>query len=105
MRNRRILCAAVLAAVLLSSCGGKAGIEGMLADAPDAEVVVALLDVNRFEVLDTVKTDAHGRYSCKVDLKEGQPEFIYLFHGSTRIGSLLLSRGDKVRVQSDTLGN
>ena len=77
----------------------------MLADAPDAEVVVALLDVNRFEVLDTVKTDAHGRYSCKVDLKEGQPEFIYLFHGSTRIGSLLLSRGDKVRVQSDTLGN
>ena len=105
MRNRRILSAVVLAAVLLSSCGGKAGIEGMLADAPDAEVVVALLDVNRFEVLDTVKTDAHGRYSCKVDLKEGQPEFIYLFHGSTRIGSLLLSRGDKVRVQSDTLGN
>lgn len=105
MRNCRLFCAAVLAAALLSSCGGKAGIEGTLTDAPDAEVVVALLDVNRYQILDTVKTDAHGRYSYKVALEEGQPEFIYLFYGDTRIASLLLARGDKVRVQSDTLGN
>ena len=92
-------------AAFLSSCGGKAGIEGTLSGAPDSEVVVALLDVNRYQVLDTVKTDALGRYSYKVELEEGQPEFIYLFHGDTRIASLLLSRGDKVRVQSDTDGN
>lgn len=104
MRTCRLLCAAALAA-LLSSCGGKADIEGTLSGAPDSEVVVALLDVNRFQVLDTVRTDALGRYSYKVGLEEGQPEFIYLFHGDTRIASLLLSRGDKVRVQSDTDGN
>lgn len=105
MRNCRLFFAAALAAALLSSCGGKAGIEGVLADAPDADVVVTLLDVNRYQVLDTVRTDAHGRYSYKVAMEEGQPEFIYLFYGNTRIASLLLSRGDKVRVQSDTLGN
>lgn len=105
MRNYRLSLAAAAAAALLSSCGGKAVIEGTLADAPDADVVVTLLDVNRYQVLDTVRTDAHGRYSYKVDMEEGQPEFIYLFHGGTRIASLLLREGDKVRVQSDTLGN
>ena len=105
MRNCRLLFAAALAAALLSSCGGKAGIEGVLTDAPDAQVVVTLLDVNHYQVLDTVRTDAHGRYSYKVALEEGQPEFIYLFYGNTRIASLLLASGDKVRVQSDTLGN
>ena len=105
MRSCRLFFAAALAAALLSSCGGKAGIEGTLADAPDADVVIAMLDVNRYQILDTVRTDANGRYSYKVALKEGQPEFFYLFYGNTRIASLLLSRGDKVRVQSDTLGN
>ena len=105
MRNFRLLFSTALAAAFLSSCGGKTDIEGTLAGAPDTDVVIALLDVNRYQVLDTVRTDANGRYSYKPELKEGQPEFIYLFHGDTRIGSLLLSKGDKVRVQSDTLGN
>ena len=76
-----------------------------MTDAPDSEVIVSLLDVNRYQVLDTVKTDANGHYSYKLDLKEGQPEFIYLFHGDRRIASLLLQKGDKVKVTSDTLGN
>ena len=105
MRNCSLFAAAVLAAVLLSSCAGKTGIDGVVTDAPDSEVIVSLLDVNRYQVLDTVKTDANGHYSYKLDLKEGQPEFIYLFHGDRRIASLLLQKGDKVKVTSDTLGN
>lgn len=105
MRNCRIALTALFAAVLFSACAGKAGIEGIVTDAPDSEVIVTLLDVNRYQTLDTVKTDANGRYTYKVDLEEGQPEFIYLFHGDKRIASLLLEKGDKVRVTSDTLGN
>ena len=105
MRNSRIAFSALLAAVLFSACAGKAGIEGVVTDAPDSEVIVTLLDVNRYQTLDTVKTDANGRYSYKVSLEEGKPEFIYLFHGDKRIASLLLEKGDKVRVTSDTLGN
>ena len=104
MRNCRLLCAA-LAAALLTSCGSKAVIEGVVTDAPDSDVIVSLLDVNRYPVLDTVKTDAQGRYTYKMEMKEGQPEFIYLFHGAKRIASLLLQKDDKVKVTSDTLGN
>jgi len=103
MRNFRIvLPLAALAA--LASCGKTARINGTLAEAPDAEVIVRLLDVNRYETLDTVRTDAGGRYSYKMEMQDGQPEFVYLFHGDTKIASLLLQAGDKVEVKSDTLG-
>ena len=77
----------------------------MLEQAPSSEVIVKLLDVNKYEVLDTVAVDASGKFSCKVDVQEGQPEFIYLFHGDRKIASLLLSEGDNVTVKADTMGN
>lgn len=79
-------------------------VEGTLSDAPDAEIIVKLLDVNRFDVIDTVKTDMHGQYRCRIGMEKGQPEFIYLFYQDTKVASLLLQRGDKVKVSSDTLG-
>ncbi len=82
-----------------------ARISAVVADAPESDVVVKLLDVNRYEILDTVSTDAAGRFSYKVRIEKGQPEFIYLFHNDTKVASLLLERGDKVEVKADTLGN
>ncbi len=82
-----------------------AKVSGVVADAPSSEVIVKLLNVNRYEVLDTVAVDAEGKFSCKVEVSEGQPEFVYLFHKNTKIASLLLERGDKVSVSADTLGN
>lgn len=103
-RFNKILFAAV-ATIALASCGSKAGIDGTIADAPSSEVIVKLLNVNRYEVLDTVKTDAAGRYSYKVDVEKGQPEFVYVFYKDTKVASLLLDAGDAVKVESDTLGN
>lgn len=100
---RTIILAA--AASVAAACTGGAKIEGVVGNAPSSEVVVKLLDANRYTVLDTVATDARGRFSCKVDVKKGQPEFIYLFYGDRRIASLLLENGDKVEVTADTLGN
>ena len=95
----------VAAMAALVSCGSNARIDGTLTDAASSEVIVKLLESNRYEVLDTVKTDASGHFSYKVDVTEGQPEFVYLFHGEKKIASLLLEAGDKVGVVSDTLGH
>ena len=95
----------VAAMVALVSCGSNARIDGTLTHAASSEVIVKLLESNGYEVLDTVKTDASGHFSYKVDVTEGQPEFVYLFHGEKKIASLLLEAGDKVDVVSDALGH
>lgn len=99
------LLAAGAAALLLAACGPKTVIDGTLQGKADVDVVVKLLDVNKYQVLDTVRTDAAGSFSYQPELKEGCPEFIYLFYGDRKIASLLLSRGDRVKVSADTLGN
>lgn len=95
-------CAAALA--LAVSCGRTAKITAVVADAPSSDVIVKLLDVNRFEVLDTVALDETGKLTYKVEVEKGQPEFIYLFRGETRIASLILNAGDNVTVTADTTG-
>ena len=92
------------AAVVLAACGQKAVINGTLADVPSSEIIVKLLDVNKFKVLDTVSVNSSGKFTYKADVKEGDPEFIYLFHGDRKIASLILEAGDKVSVMTDTLG-
>lgn len=107
MRNYRIINTAAfcLAAVLMVSCGRSARISGTMKDLKGSEVIVKLLDVNTYKVLDTVKVDAAGRFSYKVPVEKGQPEFVYVFYGDTKVASLLLETGDKVSVDADTLGN
>lgn len=107
MNMSRFSKALILAAAVLFSvaCSNKAKIDGTVASAPSSEVIVKLLDINRYEVLDTVKTDASGNYAYKVSVEKGQPEFVYVFYKDTKIASLLLENGDVVKVQSDTLGN
>lgn len=94
-----------LCALLAAACAKpSARIDGTLTDAPDRQVIVKLLDINNYKVLDSVKTDAAGRYSYKVLVQKGQPEFVYLYYGDTKISSLLLQEGDDVKVVTDTLG-
>lgn len=93
------------ASVLAAACTTGARIDGTIASAPSSDVVLKLLDINRYEVLDTVKTDASGKFSYKVDIEKGQPEFVYVFHKDSKVASLLLKAGDKVEVTADTLGN
>jgi len=100
--SRIALAAALMVAAI--SCGKNTVIEGTLADAPEKEMVVKLLDVNRFQVLDTVKTSTTGAFTYKLDLQQAQPEFIYLFYGERQVASLLLQAGDHVKVATDTLG-
>ena len=54
------ICYGFIAAAVVS-CAGKASVKCTLADAPESEVIVKLLNINQYEVLDTVKTDAAGQ--------------------------------------------
>lgn len=105
MRNFKPALAALICALAVASCGKSTKITGTVADAPQSEVIVKLLDVNRYQTLDTIKTNGSGAFSYALDVKKGEPEFIYLFHGNTRIASLLVESGEKVKVSADTLGN
>lgn len=103
MKNCKILLLAILA-LAATSCCHKATVKGSVPDAPKSQVIVKLLNVNTYEVLDTIKTDSKGSYSYRLDVKKGQPEFVYVFYKDTKIASALLNRGEKVNFVSDTLG-
>jgi len=99
------LIAFCLTALAVVSCGKPAKIKGTLTGAPGSQIVVKLLDVNTYKVLDTINVDKSCNFSYKVDVAEGQPEFVYLFREGTKIASLILLPGDKVGIEADTLGN
>lgn len=92
------------AALMTVACARTARIDAVISDADSLDIVVKVLDVNRFEVLDTVALDANGKFTYKVEVKKGQPEFVYLFNGDTKLASMILSTGDRVSVVADTTG-
>ena len=104
MKNFSLFLAGA-AALLLASCGSGASVKGTVTDAPDACVVVKCLNVNTYDVLDTLKTGPDGSFSFKVSVAEQDPEFVYLFYKDRKIASLLLEAGEKATVQADTLGH
>lgn len=96
---------AILAVMALSvSCVKNTRVLGVVADAPQAKVVVKHLDINRFSKVDTLKTDATGAFRYKLNVKKGDPEFLYFFYGDRQIASLILQKGETVHLQTDTLG-
>ena len=105
MRIFKSFAAVVAAGLLLAACSDKAVIRGTVNGLSEGDVVVKLLDLNRFKVLDTLKTGKDGRFFYKVDVRKGDPEFVYLFRGETSLAGLLLQSGDRVNVQCDTLGH
>lgn len=104
MKNCSKLLALALAALSLAACADKASIRGTLSGAPGRQLVVKQLDINVYRDLDSVKTGADGSFRYDVPVKAGQPEFIYLYYGDTRVAALLLEKGETAVVKTDTLG-
>ena len=94
-------------AVLLSFCAcssDKASIKLKIDGAANRDVVLSILNVNKVDVVDTLKTDAAGKASEKIDLTYQSPNFYYLDYNGIRIASLLLAPGDKAKVEADSNG-
>ena len=104
-RNIFRLSALAVLTVTGVSCSRTARITAEIPDAPDSEFVLKQQNVNRYDILDTVKTDASGKFSFKVRMEKGDPDFIYIYRNDRKLASLLVESGDKVHVVSDTLGN
>jgi len=103
MKNYKT-AAIALGLIALASCADKASIKGVVAGAPERDIVVRQLNINTFSTLDTVKTGKDGSFSYSLKVSDGQPEFVYLFLGDKRIAALLLEKGETARVEADTLG-
>lgn len=95
----------IAAGVFSAACSESAKMTVEIKDAPETEIVVKQQNVNRYDVLDTVTTDAEGRFAYKVKMKKGDPDFIYLYRNDAKLASLLLEAGDRVDVVADTSGN
>ena len=99
------------AAFVMASCGSnetvadKANIAGVLSGAQSSEVVIGMLDMNHMVILDTLETDADGRFNYEVDVKKGNPEFVYVYSEGKKVTSLLLDAGDEVSFTVDAEGN
>jgi len=90
---------------MLAACAkDTAKISGILKGVQGKDIEVRQLNVNTYNVLDTVKTGNDGSFAYQLAVKEGDPEFIYLFYNNKKFASLILKNGDKVRVDADTLG-
>ena len=104
MRNCSKILWAAVAALALSACADKAVIRGTVADAPDSKIVIKQLDINTYRNVDTLKTGKDGSFRYRMKVAAGEPEFVYLFYGDTRIAGLLLEKGEKAVIHADTLG-
>ena len=94
----------LLSLSLLVSCTGGARIDGRLDGASSGKVFVKVLDGSSLKAVDSAKVSSSGKYACQVPVAEGQPEFAYVYFGDRRVASLILLKGDRVSVETDTLG-
>ena len=93
-----LFAAATIAVLLFASCSNDTRISGSVRDLPSSEIVVARLGVGTFESTDTIKTSAAGSFKFALDIMKGDPDFVYIYHNDKKIASLLLEKGEKVRL-------
>lgn len=97
--------AAVLALTAAASCSKSARVSGVIEGASDRDVIVSLLNINKLQVVDTIRTGADGKFGCRLDVTKGNPEFYYFDCGGRKVASVVVDAGDRIRVEADTLGD
>ena len=109
-RASKLISLAAIAFAAMS-CGGSeqkaadvAKLEGTLA-APSSEVIIGMIDVDRLVFLDTLATDEAGKFSFEMEVRKGNPEFVYVFNEGTKVASLILDGKDSVAMTIDAEGN
>ena len=103
MRNLRNAALALL--LLAAACAPKTEVSGTLEGAAEATpVVVKRFDIGKYQVLDTVRTDSHGRYSYRAKVEAAQPEILCFFADDHKIATILVQQGDRIAVVSGQEG-
>lgn len=91
---------------LLASCNSvpTARIDVTVNGAADSSVVLQKLLFNKFQAVDTIKTDAQGHFNYKVKLKGNAPYFYYIYFGDSPVASMILLPKDKVQINASIGG-
>ncbi len=102
-RTFGLLSLTAFAVVALAGCsrGAKMTVRGE----SGREIVVRPQTPNKNIAPDTLCIGKAGNAACRLKIEKGQPEFIDVYAGKSRLASLLLSAGDRVELVLDTLGN
>ncbi|MDD2594641.1 MAG: TlpA disulfide reductase family protein [Bacteroidales bacterium] len=104
---KRILLLGCLT-LLICSCSKtpSAVINATITDADDStQVVLQKLNYNKLAIVDTIYTDADGKFTYKVTLPNESPNFYYLFCNGSRIAAMILLPKDKVTITADGKGS
>ena len=80
-----------------------AKLEGALV--PSSEVLIGMIDMDKVVILDTLTTDAEGKFSYELEVAKGNPEFVYVFNEGMKVASLILDGDDNVSLTLDAEGN
>ena len=90
--------------VLAVSCRGEASLEGRIEGVSSGRVVVKYLDGASLKAVDSMTVTSAGKFARSVPVAAGEPEVAYLYYGPRRVASLILRKGDRIRIETDTLG-
>ena len=102
--NRVILSLLVIFAI--TSCNNKKTVVDIkIKDASEKEFVLTMLNINRIISIDTLKSDASGEIRYKMEPRVSSPQFYYLLYKDNVIASFILSQGENIKINADTLGN
>lgn len=96
---KKIALLAVLA-IMTAACSKTptAKICACIEGAADSSVVIQKLNFNKLLPVDTVRTDAAGKFDCKLKLNGNAPFFYYICTGDRLAASVVLLPGDNVKV-------
>ena len=91
---------------LLAACDKApvAHVSATIENAKDSSVVLQKLNYNRLVAVDTIKTDAAGRFHRKIKLTGNDPYFYYLYLGGSPVASLILRPSEKVTLDVPASG-
>lgn len=103
---KKLLLVGVIA-LLVCSCNNKptASISATIIGANDStKLELKRYNVNKLQEVDTIITNAEGKFTYKVKLPNDSPNFYYLYFCDTPVAILVLLPGDNVELISDSLG-
>lgn len=104
--NRAISFSLLLLLILITSCNNNnSSIELRVKDAPEKEFILTRLNINQIVPVDTLKSDNTGLIKYKMEPKLKSPQFYYVLLNNKVIAPFILSPGESVRIEADTLGN
>ena len=100
---KKFFLSAIAVVTALSCTSNKATIQGIVEGTTEGNLVLKVLELNNQKVVDTINIE-DGKIDYTLKLKDKSPNFYYLYYNQTKVASLVLIPGDKVKFKTDTLG-